>query len=230
MRGSLPWASQPGSPALGNDPRPRRLLVYGFEPFGPHASNPSQQLVRALHEQQRFGDATVWPLVLPVAYEPAAAALTRSLELRRPSAVLGLGLAAGRSLLSLERFAINLDDCAQPDNQGEVRRAQSIDPLAPRVEHSTADVRALGVALRGRGIEHEISHDAGGYLCNHSYYLALRHCAAREGVVPCVFVHVPPQALGNAPAQQIEAARLLLHALASQAEEVEASRASATTG
>jgi pyroglutamyl-peptidase len=37
-----------------------------------------------------------------------------------------------------------------------------------------------------------LSDDAGSYVCNHTYYSALRAIAAEELPTRCLFLHVPP--------------------------------------
>ena len=66
------------------------VLITGFGPFGPHAVNPSQEVVRAL--QAAPGDDVVAE-VLPVSFTGAPAKLGELVRVHRPRAVLSLGLA-----------------------------------------------------------------------------------------------------------------------------------------
>jgi hypothetical protein len=66
------------------------------------------------------------------------------------------------------------------------RPGSAIDPAGPLALRSTLPVDAIVAALEAEGIPAEVSRDAGGYLCNHVFYVLLQ--SGRRGG----FVHVPP--------------------------------------
>jgi pyroglutamyl-peptidase len=154
-----------------------RVLVTGFEPFGEHEVNPSALLAEALDG-----------VVLPVSYARAADALRAAIDERDPELVICFGLAHTRTEISVERFALNLDDAEAADNDG-VTSASLIDPGGPVAYRSTLPVDEIVAALRADGIPAGTSRDAGGYLCNHVFYSLMRALpeGARGG-----FIHVPP--------------------------------------
>src|SRR5437879_2906061 len=88
---------------------PRRILLTGFAPFGGETVNPSWEVAKAL-DGRSFGDAMVYAKRLPVDCKRAAAAVMDEIARTPPTAVLGLGQAGGRPVLSLEQIAINLVD------------------------------------------------------------------------------------------------------------------------
>ena len=50
----------------------------------------------------------------------------------------------------------------------------------------------ISAALSAREIPHVFSDDAGGYVCNHTFFLRLATKSRRSGLaVPCGFIHVP---------------------------------------
>jgi len=153
-----------------------RVLVTGFEPFGTHDANPSGLLAEALGG-----------VVLPVSYARAGAALRDAIAERDPELVICFGLADGDQAISIERFALNLDDAGAVDNDG-VRSSDVIDAAGPVAYRSTLPVDATVAALREQGIPANASRDAGGYLCNHVFYSLMGTLppGARGG-----FVHVP---------------------------------------
>ena len=171
------------------------VLVTGFEPFGEHATNPSQLVAEALDG-----------VVLPVAYEQAADRLRAALDGRKPALVVCLGLAHERTAISVERWAHNLDEATTVDNEGVAGSGGAIEPGGPLARASTLPVDEIVAALHAEEIPAEVSRDAGGYLCNHVFYrlMASLPAGARGG-----FVHVPPLEAVSLE-MQIRAVRIVL--------------------
>jgi pyroglutamyl-peptidase len=164
-----------------------RSAVAGFARFGAHALNPAEEVVGALAAR----DAALATAVLPVSYRRAEAALAALLASARPDALVLLGRHEGESI-RLERVALNLDDAAAEDEDGERRSGVPIRPGGPVGHWSSLPLAAFAAALEGRGLPFVWSRDAGGFLCNHVFWLA-REWAERSGrAIPCGFVHLPP--------------------------------------
>ncbi|MCS7078948.1 MAG: pyroglutamyl-peptidase I [Chloracidobacterium sp.] len=166
-----------------------KLLVTGFEPFATFSVNPTQTL--ALTADAPEG-VHLTRLILPVVAGECAARLLRAIEDEQPTAVVSLGLAAGRKAVSLERIAVNCDDFQTPDNAGNLRRDALIAPNGPPALWTTLPIRRMEAALQNERIPVEISYSAGTYVCNHLFY-AVQYELLRRGV-PCRygFVHLPP--------------------------------------
>ena len=110
-----------------------KILLTGFEPFGPVRVNPSEQIVRRIAAQARArGDRDLLADVLPTEFAAADKRIRRLIRKFRPAAVLCLGVAPQRDKISLERFALNLDDDSLPDNAGRCRAGRAVRALAPR--------------------------------------------------------------------------------------------------
>jgi pyroglutamyl-peptidase len=190
-------------------PRPP-ILVTGFEPFGGEAVNPSALVAQALHRRMIDG-VPVIGAVLPCVFGTALEVLRALLDQHRPSLVLALGLAAGRSGFSLERIAINIDDARIPDNAG----AQPIDtPVlagAPAAYFSTLPVKAMVAALRAAGHPAELSQSAGTFVCNHVFY-GLQHALRTRRTARSGFMHLPllaEQAAGGLAAPSLTLAQMV---------------------
>ena len=183
-----------------------RALVTGFEPFGGADVNASQRLVETLAAEPQAELATA---VLPVEWARAAQELVRTLERERPELVVCFGQADGRAHVEIERFALNFDEGL--DEAGETRLAEIV-ANGPVAYRSSLPVDAIVDALRAEQIPAASSRDAGGFLCNHVFYVLMRALAERPGVRGG-FVHVPllpEQALDRAtPTVPLET---LLHA------------------
>lgn len=166
------------------------VLLTGFEPFGGERINPAQEIVRAL-DGEIIAAHRVVGAILPVAFAATLPMLEDLLDSHRPTLVLALGQAGGRSEISLERVAINLIDARIADNDGLQPIDEEVIANAPGAYFSTLPVKAIEARLRGLGIPAAPSLSAGSFVCNQVFYglahlLATRHPAARGG-----FVHVP---------------------------------------
>jgi pyroglutamyl-peptidase len=162
------------------------ILVTGFEPFGAHRTNPSEQVVRTLTARPGLVGA-----VLPVSYRRAEARLDALLEAMQPSALLLLGLAAG-GVIRLERVARNLDQAEACDEDGELRCGRAVSDCGPPEHASTLPLEGFAAALARLSLPVAWSSDAGGFLCNHVFYRAREWLERRRLAIPCGFVHLPP--------------------------------------
>lgn len=171
------------------------VLLTGFEPFGTDAVNPSGDAVLAVASRWTGPERLVVD-VLPVTFAGSSARLAELLAEHDPDLVVCVGLAGGRSKISVERVGINLIDARIPDNAGD----QPVDvpslPGGPAAVFATLPVKAIVRDAAALGIPIEMSLSAGSYVCNH----VLVHAGAwaethdrRAG-----FIHVP-WAAGQAP-------------------------------
>lgn len=183
-----------------------RVLVTGFEPFDGGAVNPSQLLVEELAVRPPEG-VELETAVLPVAYARSAAALLSALRAAAPDVVICFGQADGRTGISVERFAHNLDSAEPVDNDG-VSSGAAIDPAGPVAYAATLPIAEIVAALRADGIPAGESRDAGGFLCNHVFYVLMRALEQERPGTRGGFVHVPllaEQALaGSAPSMPLD--------------------------
>jgi pyroglutamyl-peptidase len=177
----------------------RTILVTGFEPFGGETVNASWEAARKL-EGWRRGELAAVARLLPCAYDASVKELVRAIETVQPEAVLMTGQAARRGMVCVERFARNLDDAAAPDNLGVLRKAVRISKAAPERLEAAAPVRAIAEAIREAGIPARVSSNAGGFVCNHLYFGALRYLGALGRPSRAVFLHLPAMPTQTAPA------------------------------
>jgi pyroglutamyl-peptidase len=171
------------------------VLVIGFEPFGKHDVNPSQLI-----------SVELGGVVLPVSYGRAEGDLRRTLDERDPDIVVAFGLADDREAITPERFAHNLDEADTVDNDDVAGSGAEIEAAGPLAYRSTLPVDEIVAALRARDLPAAVSRDAGGYLCNHTFYVLMH--TLKPGRIGG-FVHVPPFEV--LPAERlVEAARVIV--------------------
>lgn len=168
------------------------ILVTGFEAFGGDTLNPSAELALGLHGQTLAG-CSVAGALLPTVFGRALQALDALLEQHRPALVLCTGLAGGRSALSFERVAINVDDARIADNAGAQPVDEPVIAGAPAAYFSTLPIKAMRAAAEAAGVPAEISQTAGTFVCNHVFFGLMHVLATRAGLhgVRGGFMHVP---------------------------------------
>ena len=166
------------------------ILVTGFEPFGEHPSNPSEEIAKAV-DGRVVGGQVVRAAVLPVHHVEAEAAARNLLREHDPLAVLHLGLAGGRSRIALERVAVNVMDYEVVDNAGYQARGEPCVPGGPAAYLSTLPLPAILEALTRDGIPAYLSNTAGTYLCNRTLYATLHAVGAASSRALVGFMHVP---------------------------------------
>ena len=161
----------------------RKVLLTGFEPFGNATSNPSGEIVK-----QISGDNIV-TAILPVTYAGSAERLLELIAEHNPNVVICLGQAEGRTQITPEKVAINLDDARLADNEGVVRNDVKILEDGPDAFFTTLPVKEMVEAANAAGVPAAVSLSAGAFLCNHVFYVAQNKFAGTE--VRSGFVHVP---------------------------------------
>lgn len=194
-----------------------RALVTAFEPFGGETLNAAAEALKLLPET--LPGLGVTKAILPTSFARSGPALEEALAAADFDIVLCLGEAGGRSAVSLERVAINLDDARIPDNDGRKPEDQPIVPGGPDAYFSRLPLKTLRETLAAAGIPCQISNTAGTFVCNHVMYLLL----GREEIRFGGFVHVPytpaqaaarPQTPSLSAEISAKALRLILEALA----------------
>jgi|SRR5579872_1689836 len=166
-----------------------QALVTGFEPFGGDSVNPSFEALALLPAD--LGDLTIATQVLPCRFGAALSALEQAIAATAPDIVLGVGLAGGRSELSLERVAINVDDARIADNGSQQPVDRPIVPDGPAAYFATLPIKAAVAAMREAGLPAAVSNSAGTFVCNHVFYGLMHLAATRFPAVRAGFLHVP---------------------------------------
>ena len=160
-----------------------KILLTGFEPFGTASTNPSGEIMK-----QISGDNIV-TAILPVAYTRSAERLMQLIAEHNPDVVICFGQAEGRTQITPEKIAINLDDARLADNDGVLRSDEKILDNGPDAYFTTLPVKEFAAAITAKGIQSSVSLSAGAFLCNHVFYVAQNELAGTK--VRSGFVHVP---------------------------------------
>jgi pyroglutamyl-peptidase len=165
------------------------VLLTGFEPFDQDRVNPSWEAVRQLDGVRLGSNVQIVARLLPCAFATAGACLTGLIDELHPAMVIATGLGPGRSDISVERVAININDARIPDNLGEQPIDTAVVAGGPAAYFTTLPIKAMVKAVRDAGVAASVSQTAGTFVCNQVFYL-LQHALAGSGV-RSGFIHVP---------------------------------------
>lgn len=168
------------------------VLLTGFDAFAGASVNPSWLAVQALDQADINGHRLV-AAQLPTTFRGALPALASLLKRYQPVLVICTGQASGRSALSIERIAINVNDARIADNAGEQPIDTPVVPGGPAAYFSTLPIKAMRQAIEQAGTAAEVSQTAGTFVCNQVFY-GLMHALATQDAFKRTrggFVHVP---------------------------------------
>ena len=160
-----------------------KVLLTGFEPFGTATSNPSGEIVKQISGEN------IVTAILPVAYAGSAERLLALIEQHNPDVVICLSQAEGRTQITPEKVAINLDDARLADNEGVIRNDVKILENGPDAYFTTLPINKMVEAIKAKGVPAVVSLSAGAFLCNHVFYVVQNKFAGTK--VRSGFVHVP---------------------------------------
>lgn len=159
-----------------------RILVTGFEPFGEHLSNISQDIANSVNGEI-VRDCVIESLILSVD-EMGSRTVSNLLVDNKYDAIMHLGLAEKADSPRIEMLAKDILDFRIPDNSGRQVSSAKISgqgDLSSTISPDDWDIiRMIDSPV--------ISHDAGEYLCNETLYRTL---LALEDNTPCFFLHLP---------------------------------------
>lgn len=168
------------------------VLLTGFEPFDGEGINPSWEVAHALDGWVCAG-ATVHARRIACVFGTALRELDAAIDEVQPQLVICIGQAGGRSEVTPERVAINIDDGRICDNAG----CQPIDvpvvPGAPAAYFSSLPIKAIVRDLRAAGVPAAVSNSAGTFVCNHLFYGLMHRLATRSPAADLRggFIHIP---------------------------------------
>jgi pyroglutamyl-peptidase len=170
------------------------VLLSGFEPFAGAEINESWQAVQLAAPVLRDTGIEVETVLLPVEFGRGAVALLEAIGRWQPNVVVATGLAGGRTAVTPERTAVNVQDARIPDNAGASPVDRPCVEGGPVGYFSTLPIKSMVQVVRGTtDVPAAVSQTAGTFVCNDVFY-RLQHALATEPQLAGVrggFVHVP---------------------------------------
>jgi len=177
-----------------------KIWLTGFEPFGQHTENPSQQLVEHLLNTTRthnFMDATSVEMTFSgIILSVDELGSRRSIEhLTDVDAVVHVGLHENSEKLRFEMSATNECNFRIADNSGRQISGTPIVESGNLRLQTTADRDTIANVISSNDAA-IISEDCGRFVCNETYYRTL-HSIKTQGIqsrgraLPAIFLHIP---------------------------------------
>jgi pyroglutamyl-peptidase len=170
-----------------------KVLLTGFGPFGHTPVNPAEGVASAL-DGAAIDGATVVGRVVPCNFFASIDFVRGAIAELDPELVVMLGEYGGRSMITVERIAQNLNDSSRyrlADNDGRVLQDEPTVPGGPAAHYATLPIRAMVKAIRAAGIPADISDAPGTMVCNHLMYGVLHHLAESRSPARAGWVHLP---------------------------------------
>ena len=166
-----------------------KILVTGFDPFGSDKINPAIEAVKRLPDTIK--GAKIIKLEIPTVFNKSAQVVHQAIVKEQPDYVLNVGQAGGRSALTPERVAININDGRIPDNDGYQPLDEPIQLDGDTAYFTQLPIKAMAKAIRAAGLPAIVSNTAGTYVCNHIFYQVQYMRAKEFPKLKAGFIHIP---------------------------------------
>lgn len=166
-----------------------KILVTGFDPFGSDKINPAIEAVKKLPDTIK--GAKIIKLEIPTVFNKSAQVVHQAIVKEQPDYILNVGQAGGRSALTPERVAININDGRIPDNDGYQPLDEPIQPDGDTAYFTQLPIKAMAKAIRAAGLPAIVSNTAGTYVCNHIFYQVQYMRTKEFPKLKAGFIHIP---------------------------------------
>lgn len=166
-----------------------KVLITGFNKFGGESINPSSLCVNSLPDV--IDNIEIKKVTLPTVFKDSSRVLEENIKSFSPNIIICVGQAGGRSKITPERIAINIDDARIPDNIGNSPIDEAIRKDGENAYFSTLPIKAIVDELNKNNIPSAISNTAGTFVCNHIMYEALYLTSKKYLNIKAGFIHIP---------------------------------------
>ncbi|MCL2425675.1 MAG: pyroglutamyl-peptidase I [Oscillospiraceae bacterium] len=166
-----------------------KILVTGFDPFGGDKINPAFEAVKLVPD--KVAGTEIVKEEVPTVFGKCGVILEQLIEKHSPDAVICVGQAGGRSVMSIEKIAVNLAEARIPDNENQQPSDEPIINGGSSAYFSSLPVKAIVKTIKENGIPASISYTAGTFVCNDIMYRLLHLIETKYPKIRGGFIHVP---------------------------------------
>jgi len=167
-----------------------KVILTGFEPFGPYKYNPVYDTTLKL-DRQNFEGLEICGLILPADYYEASELLLEKIKEFSPKAVLSTGLSSSISKIRFEAIGNNNMNGKYADKNGKKPNNEKIILDGKLFYKTNVDNVDLAHSLDVAGISAEVSVNADYFICNSLIYLTARNIERENLQVKFGFFHTP---------------------------------------
>lgn len=166
-----------------------KVLITGFDPFGGETVNPALEAVKKLPDT--IAGAEVIKVEIPTVFKKSLEKIEENIIKHNPDIVISVGQAGGRSDITVERVAINIDDARIPDNETNQPIDIAIFEDGENAYFSNLPIKAMVQEVKNGNIPASVSNTAGTFVCNHVMYGILYMASKKYPNIKGGFIHVP---------------------------------------
>lgn len=166
-----------------------KILITGFDPFGGEKINPAYEAVKILPDN--INGAKIIKKQIPTVFRKSIEELDKSIIEEQPDIVICIGQAGGRTAITIERVAINIDDARIKDNEDNQPVDETIYKDGENAYFSNLPIKAIVEKIKDDGIPASVSNTAGTFVCNHIMYGLLYLINKKHPNIKGGFIHVP---------------------------------------
>ncbi|MCM3112466.1 pyroglutamyl-peptidase I [Lederbergia lenta] len=168
----------------------KRVLITGFDPFGDDNVNPALEAVKQL-DGMVIENIDIVAQEVPTVFHDSIKVMIHTIETYQPDVVICVGQAGGRTQVTPERIAINIDDARIPDNQKNQPIDEPIYEEGPAAYWTTLPVKRMVHQMRKAGVPAAVSNTAGTFVCNHLFYGLMHYIENSASHIRGGFIHIP---------------------------------------
>lgn len=179
----------PHSTLLVGKENKMKVLVTGFDPFGGESINPALEAVKKLPNE--IAGAKIVKLEVPTVFRKSGEVLEKAVDEHQPDIVICVGQAGGRSIMAVEKVAINFAEARIADNEGNQPTDSKIKEDGENAYFASIPVKAMVMNMRKNKIPANISYTAGTFVCNDIMYSLLYLLNKKYPKTRGGFIHVP---------------------------------------
>lgn len=166
-----------------------KVLVTGFEPFGGEKINPAWEGVQQL--EPNIEGAEIIKVQIPTVFGKSINELIAIIDKVHPDIVICVGQAGGRSEITVERVAININDAAIKDNAGNQPVDKPIVVDGPVAYFANLPIKEIVQEIQNAKIPASVSNTAGTFVCNQLFYGLMHYIDTNNPKILGGFIHIP---------------------------------------
>ncbi|MEK3889380.1 pyroglutamyl-peptidase I [Bacillus sp. FSL K6-3431] len=168
----------------------KKVLVTGFDPFGNDTVNPALEAVKQL-DGIFIDEVEIVTQEVPTVFHDSINVMIKAIETHQPDVVICVGQAGGRTQVTPERIAINVDDARIPDNKKNQPIDEQIYEDGPAAYWTTLPVKLIVRHMKKAGVPAAVSNTAGTFVCNHLFYGLMHYIQKSAPHIRGGFIHIP---------------------------------------